>query len=155
MDEFIHYLKQIPFKFDCVVTTDSRRKRTVIMARLDETPVANCENCTVTVTKNVGRDVAPFFAACSDLIDQYDFIGHFHTKKSMTVNWGHEWRRYLLDQLLGSPETVSAMTVAPSFPESIIVPYSTSIKGISSPAFSPMVDESAGISMADSETVTF
>ena len=109
MDEFIHYLKQIPFKFDCVVTTDSRRKRTVIMARLDETPVANCENCTVTVTKNVGRDVAPFFAACSDLIDQYDFIGHFHTKKSMTVNWGHEWRRYLLDQLLGSPETVSAI----------------------------------------------
>ncbi len=109
MDEIIHYLNQIPFKFDCVVTTDSRRKRTAIMTMLEETPVANCENMTVTVTRNVGRDVAPFFAACSELIDQYDFIGHFHTKKSMTVNWGHEWRHYLLDQLLGSPETVASI----------------------------------------------
>ncbi len=109
MDMVFAPMEKIPFKFDCVVTTDSRRKRTAIMTMLEENPVANCENMTVTVTRNVGRDVAPFFAACSELIDQYDFIGHFHTKKSMTVNWGHEWRHYLLDQLLGSPETVASI----------------------------------------------
>ena len=109
LDEIIHYLNQIPFKFDCVFTTDSRRKRTVITAALEEKPVANAESLTVAVTRNVGRDVAPFLEVCSGLVDQYDFIGHFHTKKSLTVNWGHEWRHYLFDQLLGSPEIVAAI----------------------------------------------
>ena len=109
LEEIIHYLNQIPFKFDCVFTTDSRRKRTVITAALEEKPVANAESFTVAVTRNVGRDVAPFLEVCSGLVDQYDFIGHFHTKKSLTVNWGHEWRHYLFDQLLGSPEIVAAI----------------------------------------------
>lgn len=109
MEEFIRHFNNIPFEYDCEITTDTRKKSAEIKKILKAHPLRTCSKCHVTVTPNCGRDVAPFFAACSDKIAKYDFIGHFHTKKSVTVNWGDEWRHYLLDQLLGSEDNVKTI----------------------------------------------
>ena len=109
LEEISEYLENIPFTYDLEITTDSRRKRAEIANYLRLNPLSRCSMHHITVTRNVGRDVAPFFETCADKVDQYDFIGHFHTKKSLTVNWGGEWRHYLFDQLLGSPEKISAI----------------------------------------------
>ena len=109
MEEFIQCFNNIPFEYDCEITTDTRKKSVDIKQILKAHPLRTCAKCHITVTPNCGRDVAPFFAACSDKIGKYDFIGHFHTKKSTTVNWGDEWRHYLLDQLLGSEDNVKTI----------------------------------------------
>lgn len=56
---------------------------------------------------NSGRDVYPFHVIYLDYImGKYDIIGHFHTKKSKDSGegLGDRWRRYLLANLIGSPE---------------------------------------------------
>lgn len=100
-------LDHIPFNFDCVVTTDTRAKRDAIRQAWRRKTPEHAQNFEVKVLPNRGRDIAPFFAACAASAGEYDFIGHFHTKRSNTVNWGDEWRHYLWDQLLGSRQGVA------------------------------------------------
>ena len=109
LPEFLDAFDRIPFAFDCVFTTDTKKKASEIRKQLREHPLARCGEEKIVLAPNRGRDVAPFFAACSSRVKDYDFIGHFHTKKSLTVNWGDEWRNYLIDQLLGSPDGIRAI----------------------------------------------
>ncbi len=47
-----------------------------------------------------------------DYIDDYDYICHIHTKKSKhlkLLSSGDEWRKYLLDNLLGSKDFVKSI----------------------------------------------
>ncbi|MBN0986997.1 rhamnan synthesis F family protein [Amphritea pacifica] len=53
---------------------------------------------------NCGRDILPFHRSyCQQLTDQYEVVGHFHTKKSVDCvgGIGDRWRTYLLQNLLG------------------------------------------------------
>lgn len=79
----------------------------------------------VVVVDRVGRDVGPLFQACADLWRTTDFMLHIHTKRSQHVSFGDAWRRYLLDQCLGSPQLIDRIfallvenpDVAVAFPE--------------------------------------
>jgi glycosyltransferase involved in cell wall biosynthesis len=56
-------------------------------------------------TENFGRDVYPFHLAYLKSIQgHYDVVGHFHTKKSRDCggDMGARWRKYLLQNLIGS-----------------------------------------------------
>lgn len=108
-DEFIAYFNHMPFAYDCVITTTSRNHKKKIEIALKQQPLTQCPNPKVMVVDNHGRDVAPFFASCSKIIGNYDFVGHFHTKRSLSVTWGNEWRHYLLDNMLGSSEQITAI----------------------------------------------
>jgi hypothetical protein len=59
----------------------------------------------IQLVPNRGRDIGPFFTAFGQrLLDEYDFIGHVHTKKSVEVKdfaMGRDWYRFLLENLLG------------------------------------------------------
>lgn len=60
--------------------------------------------------ENSGRDVLPFNQIFVDSIyDNYDLVGHFHTKKSNEADGdiGSRWRSYLLSNLMGSYENVN------------------------------------------------
>ena len=109
LEEFIAAFNRMPFAYDCVITTDTRKKAAEIKKLLHANPLSRCGKFHLQVTSNRGRDVAPFFTACAGKIEDYDFIGHFHTKKSLTVDWGEEWRRYLIEQLLGTTEGIRAI----------------------------------------------
>jgi glycosyltransferase involved in cell wall biosynthesis/ubiquinone/menaquinone biosynthesis C-methylase UbiE len=54
---------------------------------------------------NRGRDIAPFLTAFGNrFVDQYDLIGHLHTKKTESLQdsqIGEDWRIFLLENLLG------------------------------------------------------
>ena len=55
---------------------------------------------------NRGRDIGPFLTGFgSRIAENYDFVGHLHTKKSAHSErqLGDNWRTFLLENLLGSP----------------------------------------------------
>lgn len=59
----------------------------------------------IKVTPNIGRNIGPLLTAFGkQLIDNYDFIGHLHTKKSLDIG-NHDfvaiWNNFLLENLLG------------------------------------------------------
>lgn len=59
----------------------------------------------IQIVPNRGRDIGPFITTFgSHLVDNYDFIGHLHTKKSADVQdaeIGKIWFKFLLENLLG------------------------------------------------------
>lgn len=65
----------------------------------------------IEVVPNRGRDIGPFLTAFGSRISRnYDFVGHLHTKKSLTIgdpSVGATWYRFMLENLLGG--TSSAM----------------------------------------------
>lgn len=106
LDELIGYIANIPFAFDLFVTTDDERKRDRIAECVRG--LVNAETIEILVVENRGRDIGPMLNLGRRLLE-YDYIGHFHSKMSTTVDWGSLWRRFLLDHLLGSPEGIAGL----------------------------------------------
>lgn len=105
--ELIGYINNIPFDYDCYITTDTEQKedeiRAVISNRL------SARRCEIRITPNIGRDVGPFLVGCADVLCEYDYICHIHSKKSLHNALGDQWRHYLLEHLLGSREIVGGL----------------------------------------------
>lgn len=105
--EFASYLSNIPFPFDLFITTHAKADLELIKKTFSDCRAMN--RLEISVCANQGRDVAPFLAMFSKLLDNgYDICCKIHSKKS-TFNQGHgTWRKYLLGNLLGSPEIIKA-----------------------------------------------
>lgn len=56
---------------------------------------------------NRGRDIAPMICKFGKALADYDFIAHFHTKKSPHLRGETDWLGHVLSFLLGSPESVA------------------------------------------------
>ena len=58
----------------------------------------------IAVVPNRGRDLGPFLTEFRYELQQYEVIGHFHTKKSLNLNdfnFTHAWNHLLFENLLG------------------------------------------------------
>lgn len=131
IDELLFYLGNIPFEFDCFISTDTCAKAEIISDRFKSGCKAN--KISVDVFENRGRDVAPFLSQMSKYIESYDYICHIHTKKTDTGEHGGIWREYLYAQLLGSPASIESIiaefeekqSLGIAFPETFptLLPY--------------------------------
>lgn len=69
----------------------------------------------IQIVPNRGRDIGPLFTAFGQrILDQYDIVGHFHTKKSADVKdtmMGKSWNRFLLENLIGGDSGAMADSV--------------------------------------------
>jgi FMN phosphatase YigB (HAD superfamily) len=100
LDEFAGYLSHMPVPFDLLVSVISEDVRAQAEERFSGLKNVRCLD--IRVVPNRGRDLAPFFATFADEIARLDLIAHIHTKKSLyTGSEQNDWRRYLLDTLLG------------------------------------------------------
>ncbi|MFM9469869.1 rhamnan synthesis F family protein, partial [Streptomyces scabiei] len=87
--EFLDAFAVFAFSYDLFITTDSDQKVADIESILDNNQVT----ASILVTGNIGRDVLPMLKLKETLQD-YDYIGHFHTKKSKEADFwaGESWR---------------------------------------------------------------
>jgi glycosyltransferase involved in cell wall biosynthesis len=98
-DEFIGYFNHIPVPFDLFITTTFGQELTI--KKLFEGKIPNA-TIKVVPFKNKGRDIKPFFELLSANLLTYDLVCKVHSKKS-DYNYNLlQWRKYLLDQLLGN-----------------------------------------------------
>lgn len=100
--ETIENLNKIPYSFDCFISTDNDEKAELIRKTFSEK--CKAENVTVEIFENRGRDVAPFIMQLSDRIDEYEYVCHIHSKRTVTGNYGNDWRKYIFRHLFGSTE---------------------------------------------------
>ena len=103
-EEINTYLNNIPCDFDCFISTDNEEKAEFIEKIFREK--SNAKNIELLVGANRGRDVGLFLVQMSNVIFNYNYFCHIHTKKSKHTDFGDGWRKYLLDELLGSKEKV-------------------------------------------------
>ena len=101
--EFVEYFSDLPKNFDIYVTHINSDDHAII---LDLFSTCGANNVYVKQVENQGRDIVPLFASLKDEILQgeYDFIGHFHTKKSLEISetMGDQWRKFLMNTLVGN-----------------------------------------------------
>ena len=100
LPEFYGHLKGIAVPYNLFVSTDTEEKKSCIEAFFKEHLMTGCRHVAVKVFENRGRDVCPFLAQLHDIYGNYDYIAHFHTKKSLHIDLGDYWRKSLLETLL-------------------------------------------------------
>lgn len=103
--EFASYLKNMPFAYDLYVSVGKSDALETCQRTFANLPL--CRNVTVQAVENRGRDIAPIFCAFGQMLAEYDFIAHLHSKKSLYNKGATEgWREYLCHNLFGSPEQI-------------------------------------------------
>jgi len=107
IDELIFRANQIPYCFDCYISTDSDEKARTIRAAFTE--CCRAMRIEVTVYPNRGRDIAPLLVQMAPVLSRYDYVCHLHSKYSVHGGFGNRWRTFLLDSLLFSPEHIAGL----------------------------------------------
>lgn len=108
--ELCRYLARMPIPYHLLLSVPSETARTQILDACRA--LGEQVRVTVKVVPNRGRDLAPLFVNFRDDIAALDIIGHLHTKRSSYTGsalFGEQWRRYLLDGLLGDASHPRAM----------------------------------------------
>lgn len=114
--EMLSTLDHMPIPFDLVISTDTAEKK-----RRIEDAAAGLRHgaLSVLIVENRGRDIGPKLTAYLDLYATHDVVLFMHDKSNVSRKadgsvWidGSDWRRYLLDCLIGSRETVASILAA-------------------------------------------
>lgn len=97
--EVFKYLNVFPIKFDLLISTTTEENLKICINEFKK--CASINKIIGKVVKNQGRDLAPLICDFGEILIQYEFFAHIHTKKSLGVNSiGNDWRKYLYCSLL-------------------------------------------------------
>lgn len=104
--EFYEYLCNIPYVFDLYISIRQGVKPSKIRKVFKN--ITNLNHLEVVVSENSGRDFGPMFVLFGKKLLNYDYIMHIHSKKSLRMGTEQsDWRKYLLNNLLGTPELIT------------------------------------------------
>ena len=105
LEEFLDAFQPFHFAYDLWITTDVEEKKQAIEKILSH----RAQDATVVVTGNIGRDVLPMLLL-KEQLSQYDYVGHFHTKKSKEADFwaGESWRKELIEMLVKPADQILA-----------------------------------------------
>jgi len=108
-DNVNSYLRSLEGEFDLYVTIpfDLIQGQAIIDSIKTSYPEAR-----IIRFENKGRDVAPFMEIYPAIAPLYKYICKIHTKRSLQIIDGTQWRIQLFDELLGSPERVREILAA-------------------------------------------
>lgn len=104
IDEFIVYLKNIPYTFDILVSCQPEHVEAIDKNLRQHFPESIID---VRGVDNYGYDIYPFVSVFKEIIKKYDYVCKIHSKKSEHHPEFAGWRKYLLDNLLGSQFVVN------------------------------------------------
>lgn len=102
-EELLEYYKNIPVKFDLFITTKTEAEENLF--KLFSTHFGK-KRVFIKTVENIGTDIAPFICEFKDEYPKYDLICKVHSKKSLHHGPDCTCRNYLLENLLGSKETI-------------------------------------------------
>lgn len=105
LPSFLDIFQTFHFTYDLFLTTDSESKTGEMEQILGQYGLT----AKIRVTGNRGRDILPMLKLKEELAS-YDYIGHFHTKKSMEAEFwaGESWRTELIDMLVKPSDRIVA-----------------------------------------------
>lgn len=146
LDEMANYCANMPYAFDALVSIVDNAAIDKVLATFEKIP--NAEKVVVRVVPNRGRDVAPMLAGFGDLLPDYDFVAHIHSKKSLyTGSEQQNWRTWLFDALLGSQEGIRKIFRAFVDDEKVGVIYPRPADNVPYAAFTWMSNRAVGQSL--------
>lgn len=102
LPEILSYLKNITAHYDLFISTSSEEKVSKIKQFFENNKIS-AKNIFVQSIENRGRDIYPFIEQLKPVINNYEIVAHFHSKKTVEIPaLGDGWRKYLFDNLIGN-----------------------------------------------------
>ena len=96
------YLRNVPLAFDLFVSVpEGVRVLAEEMAGI-RAQLPNLGQLIIRRTPNRGRDIAPLVCTFGEELAKYDYIAHFHTKKSLHTPSHNVWAAFIFNHLLGT-----------------------------------------------------
>ncbi len=105
--EIVRYLNNIPQKFDLYVSVPKCVAVDPQALKEELCTIHNIGQIYIHTTPNVGRDIAPMLCEFGKELQKYNFIAHFHTKKTKEDPTLADWRQHIFSHLLGSQEIIA------------------------------------------------
>lgn len=103
--EIADHLKAMPFPYDLFVSVPEELVSQACKQAFSNLP--HVQQIDIVIVPNRGRDIAPFFCTFGNTLQQYDYVAHIHSKKSLYNNGATVgWREYLLSSLLGNTSNI-------------------------------------------------
>lgn len=106
LDLCVTYLQNIPVAFDLFVSVPATIDADSIQKNLCFNLV-NAQNVYVEHVPNRGRDISPLIVQFGKRLLGYDYVAHFHTKKSPHAATLDRWFEDIMDQLCGSSAQIA------------------------------------------------
>ncbi|GAM09744.1 putative protein [Geobacter sp. OR-1] len=101
LDEIASYLVNIPFDFDLYVSTIYQYHENDVQVKMAS--VKTVRGCFVKVVQNRGSDIASYVSVFAADLLKYDYVCYIHSNISLYSDiQQNEWRKHLLDNLMGS-----------------------------------------------------
>jgi lipopolysaccharide biosynthesis protein len=118
-EEIYRALKNIPDRYDIYVSLSPYADKSISALILRDRPDAH-----IFQFENVGRDIYPFVELLKRIAPMgYRYLCKIHSKKSVHRDDGNEWRRTMLDGILGTKERIQrAMELLASGQAGIVAP---------------------------------
>lgn len=106
VEKFLSRFKEIQSDIDIYITTDTKEKKKYVDKFIEEFNLHH-SRVEIILTENRGRDILPWLRI-SNRLDAYDIVGHFHVKRSATVEkWvAQAWMDDLCDSLLSNADWI-------------------------------------------------
>ena len=95
LEELILFSNNIPYRFDCYISTDTMEKALYIEKSFKESSKAN--RIIIQIVSNKNREIVPCIIQMQDVLENYDFFCHIHSEKH---EFNSDLRKYLLRSLL-------------------------------------------------------
>jgi len=108
-EEILKFIKNIRRTADIFIATDTSIKADYIEKVFQE---YDSGKVVVRITENRGRDIATKLVTFRDIYNTYEIVLQLHSKKDNHGGGrqdGSVWRKFLLKNLVGSPEVVSSV----------------------------------------------
>ena len=116
LNEILSGLKNNRNKPDIFITYNKDNQKELIISNVIEKGLTLKQ---IIKVPNRGRDIGPLITIIGRTIENlgYEFYGHMHTKKSNFIDKksAAKWRRYLIDNLLGTKEIAALDTIIKEF----------------------------------------
>lgn len=97
---FARYLQLVPFTFDLLISTTTKADARFIENYLSRN-LAMTGKAIVRVVPNRGRDIAPLLVGFGNVLKNYDFVCHLHSKRSPHAGFGEPWLHWVLNSMFG------------------------------------------------------
>ena len=104
-EDIIKFTNNIPIKFDLFISLSCQ----ILSKEIENYIKKNTKALNIQIKKfpYEKNDAIPFLEQVMNDIKRYKYCCHIYTKKSIHINFGAEWRDYLLNNLLGNSNIIS------------------------------------------------
>ncbi|MFC7407870.1 rhamnan synthesis F family protein [Hydrogenophaga atypica] len=128
-EELAQALASIPWPYTLCISVTSPQAEATVKARAVKLP--RVQALDVRVVPNRGRDISPVLVEFREAILRGRYLLHVHTKKSMYSGRERmEWRRYLIDGLLGSERRIRHIFRVLTRDDAVGIVYPDTFEGV-------------------------